>query len=362
MYSSKIVFLIADLGSGGAQRVIATLSNYWVTVGMQVEILTLENTDCFYQLDNSVNVTGLKYKRFSTFFHPLNSFLNNLSKLYFLRKKFLHEPTSAYISFIDTTNILALIASRFLNIRLTISDRNNLSDVKLTSSWLFLRRKYYKRASCLVLQTKGVIKEYNKFNIKLPDIKIIPNPVLQQNRTLAVFKKENILISVGRLHKDKGFDLMIAAYAQSKVEWPLYILGEGPERHSLELQIAEAGLQSSIFLLGNIEDVQTYYSKAAIFLFTSKTEGMPNALLEAMSFGCACISMDCPYGPSEIIDHYKDGILIPHGNIAFFAESLASLVKNKELLSALSKESIQKSSNYSIDKISNMWLKTMFSN
>lgn len=361
MYSKehrdRIIFIISDLGSGGAQRVIVTLSNYWVDMGFHVSILTLENKNSFYELDQRIFLEQNKNQRVDILGASLlKKILSNFKKIQNIRDVYGKYPNGIFISFIDRTNILSLIANIGLGRRLVVSERGNLSTTFLPFTWKFLRRMLYGKAYLQIAQTKGVINEYVKFGIPTKNVATISNPLSLRDSPLNNTPKENMLLAVGRLHVDKGFEDLIVAYRQSGVTWPLYILGEGDERARLEKLISEFCLSNAVFLLGNIGDIANFYKRASIFILSSKTEGMPNVLLEAMEFGCACISSNCAYGPSEIIDDKVDGILYDVGNTLSLSKAIKELVDSKETITRLASNAKKKASFYSIESVSNKWL------
>ena len=140
-----------------------------------------------------------------------------------------------------------------------------------------------------------------------------------------------------------------------KDDWELLIAGEGSEKKNLKNLIKNLNSQKNIKLIGKRKDIFNFYSKASIFVLSSKKEGFPNVLIEAMSMGCAVVSFDCPYGPSEIIEDGVNGILVENQNIEKLKETIENLINNKSLRDKLSKEAIKVREKYSIDKISKEW-------
>jgi glycosyltransferase involved in cell wall biosynthesis len=143
-------------------------------------------------------------------------------------------------------------------------------------------------------------------------------------------------------------------YAQIS-DYKLLIVGEGSERKKFESLINRLNLNSKIFLEGRKTNVFEYYNRAKIFVLTSKHEFFSNVILETMSYGCAVVSFDCPYGPGEIIENEKNGILVENQNIDELAKNLQRLIDNKKLRDKLSKEAIKVREKYDIKKIANEW-------
>ena len=355
--SSQIIFIISDLGSGGAQRVIVGLSNYWVNQNIQVKILVLDNGINFYPIDKRVELVFRKknFSQFSFFTFLLKPF-SNLNRVLFLRNYFKQTKKGFFISFIDRTNILSLIANVGLNRKLVISERGNMCFYQQPLIWDRARKLLYNRATAIVAQTKGIVEDLLQIGISANKIHIIPNPLCIDANSNRALNKESIILAVGRLHKDKQFDLLIEAYASSNVMWPLYIIGEGEERSFLESKIRNLGLNNRVFLLGNNTEIDRLYARASIFILSSRTEGFPNVLLEAMSFGCACISTNCDYGPSEIINSGIDGILVDNGIHSAMSDAIKNLVKDNQLVSGLGSNARKRVKAFDIDRIAQKWL------
>ncbi|MGH8118890.1 MAG: glycosyltransferase, partial [Rhodanobacteraceae bacterium] len=139
------------------------------------------------------------------------------------------------------------------------------------------------------------------------------------------------LLAVGRLSPEKGFDLLIEAFAQVAErhrDWHLRILGEGPLRTDLEWRIAARGLGNRIAMPGFDADVREAMRAADLFVLSSRYEGFPNALLEAMAEGTACVSFDCDAGPRELIEHARNGWLVPAGDVPALAAALDALMRD----------------------------------
>lgn len=355
--SNQIIFIISDLGSGGAQRVIVGLSNYWVNQNRQVKILVLDNSINFYPIDERVQVVCRKknLSQFSFFILLLKPF-SNLNRILFLHSHLKQVNNALFISFIDRTNILSLIANIGLNRKLVISERGNMCFYQQPLIWENARKLLYNRATAIVAQTKGIVKDLLQLGISAHKMHVIPNPLCIDANSNSELIKESIILAVGRLHKDKQFDLLIDAYASSNVMWPLYIIGEGEERSFLESRIRSLSLNDRVFLLGNNSELKRFYARASIFILSSRTEGFPNVLLEAMSFGCACISTNCDYGPSEIINSGIDGILVDNGIHSAMANAIKNLVKDNQLVSFLGSNARKRVKAFDIERIAQKWL------
>ncbi len=342
----KIVFIISSLSSGGAERVLSLLANKFID-NYEITIITLANSKSFYPLDNKIKHIRLDLLKESK--NILQSFLNSINRIKVLTKTIKKENPDIIISFMTHTNILAIIASKIINKKIIISERiaYDFYNSKLLN---LVRRIIYPLSNALITQTFADKKNYNF----LRNVFVIYNPIEIKKTNLDI-KKEKIILGVGRLDKQKGFDALIEVFSQiKKDDWKLIIAGEGSERKSLESLIKKLQVQN-VELIGKTKEIFKWYEKASIFVLSSKKEGFPNVLIEAMSFGCAVVAFDCPYGPAEIIENDINGILVENQNKEKLKQSIDRLMNNKNLRNKLSKEAIKVIDRYSIEKIVKEW-------
>ena len=197
--------------------------------------------------------------------------------------------------------------------------------------WVMMRNLIYPKADRIILQTEGV-KRFFTNRIKSNKIAILPNPISKDLSSLKddKIKKENIILTVGRLDKNKCHDLIINAFKRVKSNnWKLLIAGTGPKENDLKELIKRNNLENSVEILGKVNDIDKLYNSARVFVFASRTEGFPNSLLEAMYFGIPTISTDCNFGPSEIIENGENGYLIPVGDQDMLEKRLNTLINEK---------------------------------
>ena len=192
------------------------------------------------------------------------------------------------------------------------------------------------------------------------NVTVIPNPCMLDNCQLSTIHSQfpKTVLAVGRLHEQKGFDLLLQAWKpieKTYSDWSLRIVGEGPKRAELEAQIESQGLKR-VVLAGATNNVLDEYEAASIFVLSSRYEGLPLALIEAMWSGLPCIAFDCPQGPAELLAENR-GWLVPNGDIAELTAQIAyALSHPEEALKCAQKAQIFAQTTYSEAAIMPQWV------
>ncbi|HEY8230113.1 MAG TPA: glycosyltransferase family 4 protein [Rhodanobacteraceae bacterium] len=355
----KLVLVISSLGGGGAERVMTLLANAWVERGNEVTLITLasDRTDR-YPLDPAVRRIALDVAGNSA--HVLAAIGHNIVRIRALRRAIASSQPDAVISFIAESNVRVLIAAAGLRVPVIISERTALNGHHMRGVWRTLRRWSYPRASAIVAQTRRCAAELEALARRQVDV--IANPVSIESRPDDALAHEradgHTLLAVGRLSPEKGFDLLIEAFArvaERHPDWNLVILGEGPLRTELARKVAEQNLGGRIAMPGFDAHIRQAMRRADLFVLSSRYEGFPNALLEAMTEGRPCVSFDCDAGPRELIEHRKNGWLVPAGDVHGLGAALDALMGDAELRAQLGRRARDVSSTYSLATILDQW-------
>lgn len=340
---------------------MSALANHLARNGHEITLITyVANEKDFYILDEKIKRVKISPKKFKY----LNAILANFQRLIDLRSEILFSKPEVLISFMDTVNVLTLVATVNTNIPVIISERIDPRHHQTKIAWRLLRVIFYPFASGLVIQTKNLQKWANK-KIKPEKVYVIPNPVIhpiQRNKIELSVLPDSFVLAVGRLEFQKGFDELISMFKKVSDEhpnWHLVIAGEGKERGYLESLIIDVGLRGKVHLLGEIQAIPELMSKAKIFALSSRFEGFPNVLIEAMSSGLAVVSFDCPSGPNEIITNRKNGLLIPVSDKLEFQDALLELIRNPELRLRLGEDARNVSNTFSEKSVFQEWLRVI---
>lgn len=356
----RILFLISSMRGGGAERVASTLCNHWAEKNYGVVLVTFdEPKNDFYVSDDRIKRYTLNC--FKTSRNKYEKIKSNLKRIYTLRKIIKREKPDVVVSFMDVANMLAVLSTFFLHVPVIISERTFPQYFNDGNSYDKIRKTIYKYATCFVAQTTNVANWAHKF-LSRDRVTVIPNPIQKQNICIDEFEAQNVILAVGRLCDEKGFDMLIQAFSlihQNCPDWILKIVGEGDNRQSLQELINHYDLQNKVLLPGQSSLMHLEYAKAKIFVLSSRVEGFPNVLLEAMANGLPAISFDCNSGPKDIIRDGENGLLVPANDVDELAKTIEFLVKDEELRNKFSRNKDELKINYGIDKISEQWVQTM---
>lgn len=355
MNKKKVAFLIYSLESGGAERVLTTLANNFTNI-YEVHIITIINSEIFYKINKSIKMHHCRENEVKK-----SNFLSSIKSNYILFRKvkniLKYEQIDLLIGFMTTSNVIASFAANTVNIPCIISERTNPYFDKPNFIWRNLVSLSFPKADYIVVQSKMVKSYYEKF-IPFNKIVILQNPISSELSCLKNMssERENVILNVGRLVSSKNQDLLIKAFSNlNNQKWKLIFIGDGPLLSNYKALVNELNQKGKIIFVGKTNDVAKYYNTSKIFAFTSKYEGFPNALIEAMFFELACISTDCPSGPAELINHTENGYLIPVGNQNQLEIYLKKLMNDEALRDVIGKNAYESVSNFEEKLVADKW-------
>lgn len=351
----RLNLVISSLDAGGAERVMGTLADAWAERGHVVDLFTTHDAgrEPHYRLSPQVRRLSVDPRASGPW--------KQAAVVRSLRRAIRESRPDAVVSFLNYTNILTLAACRGLTCPVIVSERLDPRIIEIGPVWSLLRRLSYRRAARLVAQTPTAAALFE--HLAPGRVRVIPNPVLVQTGAadgpapLPAAEGPTILC-VGRLYRQKGFDLALRAMAllpPACDAWRLVILGEGPERPALESLRGELGLGERVQLPGQVPDPRPWLRRAGIFLMSSRSEGFPNALCEAMAAGLPVVSTDCPSGPADIVTPGVDGLLVPPEDPPAMAAALARLIADGSFRARLAQAAPAVADRYSLDTVMTSW-------
>ncbi len=314
----KIACIIHSIDGGGAERVMASLASRLGIRGHAVTLVTLDDArNDRHDVDASVQrhplglmaeSDGLRQKLFNTG-----------RRIRAVRESMEAIRPDVILSFCDRTNILVLLACGRRSVPVVISERSDPAEQRLGAFWEFQRTRVYRRAARIIALTDTSASHLQSHSVS--PVAVIPSAVGVPPHGLdrEVARRNQRIVGVGRLEREKGFDRLIRAFAtiaEQSPNWNLRILGEGSQRGELERLSDELGMGQRVSMPGWVRPVWNELAEATIFALPSHYEGFPSALLEAMAVGVPSVSVDCESGPRAIMTHQSDGLLIENNGPA----------------------------------------------
>jgi glycosyltransferase involved in cell wall biosynthesis len=347
----KIDFIISTLRGGGAERVLSLIANRLAKQNSyDISIITLFEGDDNYELDSAIKRIVLsKNKALPS--HTVRSIIN-LSQHY---KSKTNRP-DLIISFITLTNLIAIIVAKLFSIKIIAQEHNShlryMKNRKTITN--FTRQYIYKKADLITVLTAFDIDYYKSFGA---NVMVMPNPcsfIPIENNAHA---RSKTILAVGNLNRyhHKGFDNLIELIApvlKAHPDWTLKIVGSGDDGLQLLTGLSRKhNLTEQIIFTGFISNISELMQESSIFILSSRFEGLPMVLLEAMSQGMACIAYNCKTGPSDIINNNVNGILIEDQNQNEMRDKLLDLMTNENLRKTLANNGLKSLERFNIETI-----------
>jgi glycosyltransferase involved in cell wall biosynthesis len=353
--TANVILVTSSLGCGGAERVLSDMANYWSKLGWQVAFATWSGREVrdFYPLDRRVRREWLDVDS------PNDSSVAKL-RAHARRKRRLRALVAeiqpdAVLSFIDWSNVVTILATRGLDTRVVVSERvHPAHHPDLARTWKALRKLVYRMADRVVAQTTDV-QQWLSSNCGART-ETIPNPL--RDLPLMHCERQPMILGVGRLRPQKGFDLLLRAFAEARrhfTGWRVLIVGAGPERDALMKLARELGIDACVEIVEPRKDIEVLMASAGIVVQPSRFEGFPNVVLEAMGMGAPVIAADCQSGPSEIIEDGVNGRLVPVEDVDELANAMTDLMSQPHLRARLGAAAKSVRWRFGQEQIMNMW-------
>lgn len=358
-----LMIVIHSLGGGGAERVAADMAGYWIQQGIKVTLVTQTDpsTDVYALhprvIRRVMGTAGASHSR-------AGGILSNAWRIARLRRLIKQDRPTLIVGMMTTSSILCLLAARGLRCRVIATEHTHPPSQSLSATWERLRRWTYPKAHSVVSLTPDTEAWIDR-HIPGCKLAVIPNavrwpmgatdPVVEPPARNGRLR----LLAVGRLHPQKGFDLLIQAFAEIAPYlplWDLVILGEGDERSALQERIDHLGLTERISMPGRVGNMGDWYLASDLYVLSSRVEGLSNTLLEAMASGLPAVAFDCETGPRAIIRDGIDGVLVrPVEDAEILAAHLSHIMAHPEKRNLMARRATDVRDRFSMPRVMAMW-------
>jgi glycosyltransferase involved in cell wall biosynthesis len=376
--SADLIMVLPHLGDGGAQRVVSTLANAWSRQGRRVCVITLFDEEDVYRLDPSVprirlnlvageDAGGRALRAVISFLERwrvtrwIGSSCSVFNQIIQLRRIIKQMDPPLVLAFTWPSNIRTILACLGLGKRVVISERNDPARKVIPSPWNGLRRWLYKYADLVTANSRGALKTMQAY-VDQEKLAFVPNPLVRPNLTTDGSRPVSLtapfVLTVGRLHAQKAHDVLLEAFARLPAEladWRLVIVGRGEQKDALQAQARALAVAARVDWYGQVADPFLFYHAAQMFVLASRYEGMPNALLEAMSCGLPVIVSDASPGPLELVSDGETGLVVPVNDAGALARAIERLATDAALRRRLGEAGRARVAEYELPRALAKW-------
>lgn len=334
------LLVLPDLGDGGPTRVATTLAGAWAAEGKRIAIATLFAGETATRLPPGTTHVALANEgpqpplehapdAPASAPRPRTALRAAVGAL---RAAVLELRPALVLGFVDRANAAAVLACEGLDVPVVISERHDPVRNVLPAPWDRLRRLTYPRAALVTANTRAAVAALAG-DVPPERLRWIPNPVVASAAGVEPERERSVLV-VARLVPAKAHDVLLEALArlpEDLDDWRLVLVGRGPSEGALRRRAAELGIAARVEWVGHVEDPAPWYARAGVFVLPSHHEGMPNALLEAMSAALPVVVTDGSPGPLEWVRDDENGLVAPVGEAPALARAITRLARDPEL-------------------------------
>lgn len=347
----RILIVANGIVRAGVSRVLSLVTKEWQKKH-DVQIVTFKHSEPEYEV-------GGRFIKKGIFFRGCT--LSQILHLYWILKT--HKFDRIY-GFSEDANYPLIVAAKWAGVadKVVLTVHNPMQ--KFSPKVVRRIKKHYLSAGKIIAVSSGVKRGLITLGVPDQKIEFVPNPIdlkmvdLQAEEVSVRLPANKInIVSVGRLHPHKGFDMLIQAFSNlNDSNIHLSIVGEGEERRVLEDLIENHDLVDKVTLIGQHPNPFSILQQSDIFVLSSRLEGWPLVLMEAMAVGLPVVAFKCPNGPDEIIEHGTNGLLVEANDIEGLSNAMALLVNREDLREVLGSNARNSITKYSVDRIAKQWL------
>ncbi len=331
----RLTLVISSLGGGGGERIMLDLARGWIGRGHEVEVITLSAPDTdVYPLPAGVRRVALDCMGSAG--GRLAAPWRVLRRLQLIRSAIRASAPDVVIAFMVPTTALTIVAARGLGVPVLVYELVDPDMEAVGSAYEGLRRWSYPRAAAVLAQTPRAAHSLNRL-APGSDVRVAPGfvpPFVLEQEPGPRASTPPVFLAVGRLAAQKGFDMLLAAFARVSAElpeWRLRVVGSGPLREPLMATAEALGIASRVEWVPRDPRPWDQATHDTVFVLSSRYEGFPNVLLEAMAMGLAPVAFDCPSGPGEIIGNGVNGVLVPANDVEALASAMRAVATDEVL-------------------------------
>jgi glycosyltransferase involved in cell wall biosynthesis len=352
----KVTLFVDSLGPGGAERVLSLVASRWAERGHEVTVVTLTDPALdFYPLHPRMRRATIGLPGPAT--SRARAAVLNVRRGVRIRRYLRRHRADAVVSFMDRMNVLVLAATLGQARNVIVSERVDPRHQPVEAAVRIGRRMLYRRAALLVVQT-STVRSWAQAEMPTVRVRVIPNPVGSTFTPRLQEPGSHRFVAIGRLARQKGFDLLLNAFAgiaEALPDWSLHVYGEGEERPALERQAAQLGIADRVRLPGIVERTDQVLREADVFVLPSRYEGFPNVLLEALATGVPSVSFACPSGPEDIVVDRENGLLVPCGDQGGLGRAMLELAGDARLRVTLARKGTETVQRFQTDVVGGLW-------